>query len=164
MLQKLTAAGRFSDECALAGTANATTLQRPHTWRVCKWGSIKKRDMQGLMRVGIHAKSQRSVRGLRSGGATKRNTLENNRDMSPTPNVPLLPPSTGSNTEHESPFYLGSGLGCTTQCRLDEEKQTLAQLVTRRCIPGGGTGPHEAVLTHFDLLNCYAALSLCEIL
>ena len=62
-------------------------------------GSIKKRDMQGLMRVGIHAKSQRSVRGLRSGGATKRNTLENNRDMSPTPNVPLLPPSTGSNTE-----------------------------------------------------------------
>ena len=127
-------------------------------------GSIKKRDMQGLMRVGVHAKSQRSVRGLRSGGATKRNTLENNRDMSPTPNVPLLPPSTGSNTEHESPFYLGSGLGCTTQCRLDEEKQTLAQLVTRRCLPGGGTGPHEAVLTLFDLLNCYAALSLCEIL
>ena len=97
-------------------------------------------------------------------GLQKRNTLENNRDMSPTPNVPLLPPSTGSNTEHQSPFYLGSGLGCTTQCRLDEEKQTLAQLVTRRCIPGGGTGPHEAVLTHFDLLNCYAALSLCEIL
>ena len=97
-------------------------LCRDPTYGVCaNGGSIKKRDMQGLMRVGVHAKSQRSVRGLRSGGATKRNTLENNRDMSPTPNVPLLPPSTGSNTEHQSPFYLGSGLGCTTQCRLDEE-------------------------------------------
>ena len=37
-----------------------------------------------------------------------------------------------------------------------------AQLVTRRSLPGGGTGPHQAVLIHLDLSNCYTALSRCE--
>ena len=39
--------------CALAGTANARTLQRPHSLRVCRWGKHQKREMQRLKRVGV---------------------------------------------------------------------------------------------------------------
>ena len=58
-LQKRTAArvihswGTVCGGCALAGTANARTLQRPQSLRVCRWGKHQKREMQRLKRVGV---------------------------------------------------------------------------------------------------------------
>ena len=45
--------GTLCGRCALAGTANARTLQRPHSLRVCRWGKHQKREMQRLSRAGV---------------------------------------------------------------------------------------------------------------
>ena len=44
--------------CALAGTANARTLQRPQSLRVCRLGKHQKREMQRLRRVGVVGKAR----------------------------------------------------------------------------------------------------------